>query len=247
MTTIVKLGGSVVTKKDTRETVDGEALRRAASAIADAGVEDLVVVHGGGSFGHPIAAELDVSSGAGTHDAAAIRTIHRTMGTLVRRVADDLGAATVPAVPVRPFSAGYRTEEGDVALYTDAVETMLEEGFVPVLHGDVFATEQRGATIVSGDELVVSLARALDADRVGLCSTVPGVLDEDGDVVPSIEEYAAVRAILGDSESTDVTGGMEAKVRALLDAEVPASIFGLDDLEEFLAGESAGTRVGPPP
>ncbi|UWG48268.1 Isopentenyl phosphate kinase, enzyme of modifiedmevalonate pathway [Halanaeroarchaeum sp. HSR-CO] len=247
MTTILKLGGSVVTKKDNRETVDDEALSRATSAIADAGVDDLVVVHGGGSFGHPNAADRDVSSDSGTHDTASIRAIHRAMGRLVRRVTDDLGAAAVPAVPVRPFSAGYRTGEGDVELYTDSVETMLEEGFVPVLHGDVFPTEKRGATIVSGDELVVALAKDLDAERVGLCSTVPGVLDDDGDVVPRIEQYSDVAAVLGGSDSTDVTGGMAAKVRALLDAEVPASIFGLGDLEEFLAGGGAGTLVGPAP
>lgn len=247
MTTILKLGGSVVTEKDRRETVDADSLARAASAVADAAVDDLVVVHGGGSFGHPNAAERDVSSDSGTHDAGSIRAIHRAMGTLVRRVTDELGAEGVPAVPVRPFSAGYRSEAGAVELYTGSVETMLDEGFVPVLHGDVFATEDRGATIVSGDELVVSLATALDADRVGLCSTVPGVLDDDGAVVPRIERYADVEAVLGGSDATDVTGGMAAKVQALLDAGVPAAIFGLDDLDGFLAGEGVGTRVGPSP
>lgn len=247
MTTILKLGGSVVTKKDDRETVDDEALARAATIIAEAAVEDLVIVHGGGSFGHPNAAERDVSSSTGTADAADVRAIHRAMGTLVRRVTDELGAAGVAAVPVRPFSAGYRTSNGSVELYTDTVATMLEEGFVPVLHGDVFATEGQGATIVSGDELVVSLAADLDAARVGLCSTVPGVLDEQGEVVARIERYADVEAILGGSESTDVTGGMAAKVGALLDQEIPAAIFGLDELDAFLAGEPAGTQVGTTP
>jgi isopentenyl phosphate kinase len=244
MTTILKLGGSVVTDKDSRETVDEYALGRAVDAIADADWEELVVVHGGGSFGHPNAADRDVSSTAGTPDAADVRAIHRAMGALVRRVTDDLGAAGVPAVPVRPFSAGYRTGEGGVELYTEQVAAMLEEGFVPVLHGDVFATEGAGATIVSGDELVVSLAKGLDADRVGLCSTVPGVLDDDDAVVPSIERYADVEAVLGGSESTDVTGGMAGKVRRLLEADVPAAIFGLDELDAFLSGDRAGTQVG---
>lgn len=244
MTTILKLGGSVVTKKDERETVDEESLARAATIIADAAVDDLVIVHGGGSFGHPNAAERDVSTGAGTTDAADVRAIHRAMGMLVRRVTDELGATGVPAVPVRPFSAGYRTGTGSVELYTDTVTTMLEEGFVPVLHGDVFATEGKGATIVSGDELVVTLAAELDATRVGLCSTVPGVLDDEGAVVPRIERYADVEAVLGGSESTDVTGGMAAKVGALLDREIQAAIFGLGELDAFLAGEPAGTQVG---
>lgn len=243
MTTILKLGGSVVTDKDERETVDVAALKRAAATIEEAAVDDLVVVHGGGSFGHPTAADRSVSTDRGTDDAADVRAIHHAMGRLVRRITEELGATGVPAVPVRPFSAGYRTENGDVELPADAIETMLDEGFVPVLHGDVFATERKGATIVSGDELVVSLASSLGAERVGLCSTVPGVLDGDGDVVPVIEAYDEVESILGESESTDVTGGMAGKIRALLDANVPAAVFGLDDLAGFLAGENAGTRV----
>ncbi|MFW5938031.1 MAG: isopentenyl phosphate kinase [Halanaeroarchaeum sp.] len=246
MTTVLKLGGSVVTDKNDRETVDVTALKRATAAIAEASVEDLVVVHGGGSFGHPNAADRNVSLETGTHDAADVRAIHQAMGRLVRRVTEELGAAGVPAVPVRPLSAGYRSEDGAVELATEAVATMLEEGFVPVLHGDVIASEGEGATIVSGDELVVSLASSLDADRVGLCSTVPGVLDDDGAVVPVIEAYDDVAAALGGSDSTDVTGGMAGKIRALLDADVPAAVFGLEKLSAFLAGEEAGTRVGPP-
>ncbi|MFB6188703.1 MAG: acetylglutamate kinase, partial [Halapricum sp.] len=57
MTTVLKLGGSVVTEKSEPETVDRAALDVVADDIADAvatdGSErqsDLVVVHGGGSF-----------------------------------------------------------------------------------------------------------------------------------------------------------------------------------------------------
>jgi len=243
MTTVLKLGGSVVTDKDSRETVDQDSLARAAAAIADAGWEDLVVVHGGGSFGHPNAADRGVSRTTGTADAAAVRAIHRAMGRLVDAVTDALSETGVPAVPVRPFSAGYRNADGSVTLATDQIRAMLAENFVPVLHGDVFTTVGEGATIVSGDELVVTLATALDADRVGLCSTVPGVLDDEEAVVPTISDYDAVEAILGGSESTDVTGGMAAKVQALLDADVPASIFDLEGLEDFLDGGSPGTLV----
>lgn len=247
MTTILKLGGSVVTDKDRRETVDEAAVARAATAIAEADPEQLVIVHGGGSFGHPIATDRAVNVEVGTADAADVRAIHETMGRLLRHVTEELGNAGVPAVPVRPFSAGYRTTDGTVELSTAAVSTMVNEGFVPVLHGDVIATEGEGATIVSGDELVVSLGETLGTGRIGLCSTVPGVLDENGDVVSSIERYDEVERILGESEATDVTGGMAGKVRALLDANVTASIFGLDDLDGFLQGERVGTWVGRSP
>ena len=75
MTTVLKLGGSVVTEKDDSETVDRAALERAADALA--GQDDVVVVHGGGSFGHHHAARYGVSTTEGTGDPAAVREIGR--------------------------------------------------------------------------------------------------------------------------------------------------------------------------
>ena len=243
MTTVVKLGGSVITDKDRAEALDGPALADAASAIADAAASDLVIVHGGGSFGHHNASEHGVSKTDGSNDAAAAVEIHGAMKTLNDFVLSRLHDRGVPAVPVHPFSAARRDREARLTFATEQVETMLGEGFVPVLHGDVVAHEGEGVTILSGDEVVTAVARGVDADRVGFCSTVPGVLDGDEDVIPEIRSYDEVADVLGGSDATDVTGGMAGKVRALLDLGAPATIFGPDDLRAFLAGEEPGTRI----
>ncbi|MFB6266942.1 MAG: isopentenyl phosphate kinase [Halodesulfurarchaeum sp.] len=243
MTVVLKLGGSLITQKDERETVDTDALTEAGRIISEAEVPELVVVHGAGSFGHYHADSFGVSKGSGTRNTEAIRQIHDAMGRLNKAVLDYLNDHGLPAIPVRPLSTGYRPEADAVWLATDQVEAMLEEGFLPVLHGDVFTTRGAGATIVSGDELVVSLAESLDADRIGLCSGVPGVLDADGAVIDRIETFDDAAAVLGESEETDVTGGMAEKVRTLLGTDVPASIFDLEGLPAFLAAESPGTRI----
>ena len=253
MTTILKLGGSVITEKDHPEALDGPALDRAANAIADALAgddpsdsvrsSDLVVVHGGGSFGHHHASEHGVSKTAGSRDAAAAVEIHGAMKTLNGFVLARLHDKGVPAVPVHPFSAARRDSGGNLDLPTRQVETMLGEGFVPVLHGDVVAHEGAGVTILSGDEVVTAVAENIDADRVGFCSTVPGVLDDDENVISEIQSYDEVARFLGGSDSTDVTGGMAGKVRALLALGAPATIFGPDDLRAFLAGEDPGTLI----
>jgi len=242
MTTVLKLGGSVVTEKDAPETVDEAALGDAAAALADVS-DDLVVVHGGGSFGHHHADRHGVSTTEGTGDAEAVRDIHGAMKRLNAAVVDALSAEGVTAVPVHPFSLAARAGDGDLSLSTGGVRTMLGEGFTPVLHGDVVAHAGRGATILSGDEIVVALARGLDADRVGLCSGVPGVLDESGAVVGRIDAFSDVAAALGGSDATDVTGGMAAKVRALLELPAPALIFGPEDLAAFVSGDRPGTVV----
>jgi isopentenyl phosphate kinase len=243
MTVVLKLGGSVITEKTELETVAADRLGEFAAAIAESDVSDLVVVHGAGSFGHPAAAEHGASDTDGTEDAAAVRDIAWVMEDLNREVVGALADAGVPAVPVHPFSAGHRDEDAALSLLTGHVGTMLDEGFIPVLHGDILTHAGAGATILSGDEVVTHLVAELDADRVGLCSTVPGVLDDDGDVIPEISAFEDAASALGESDATDVTGGMAAKVKALLDLGSPAFVFGPTALPAFLAGADAGTRI----
>jgi isopentenyl phosphate kinase len=243
MTTVLKLGGSVVTEKDRAETLDGAAVDDLADAIATSGIEDTVLVHGGGSFGHHNAERHGVTTDDGSHQVDAVSDIHGAMKALNQLVLARLHARGVPAVPVHPFSAAHREGDGSLALSTGQVDAMVGEGFVPVLHGDVVTHVDEGVTILSGDEVVVELAEGLDADRVGLCSGVDGVLDDHGEVVERIRSFDEVADVLGGSDATDVTGGMAGKVRALLDLDAPASVFGVDDVAAFLAGENPGTLV----
>jgi isopentenyl phosphate kinase len=245
--TVLKLGGSLITEKDHPETLDDRALADAADAVAKAldsgSTERLVIVHGGGSFGHHHASEHGITTTEGTHDHAAVTDVHEAMKTLNRFVRSRLHERDVPAIPVHPLSAGVRDGDGNLTLPTAQVETMLAEGFVPVLHGDGIAHAGEGVTVLSGDEIVTNLAVSLDADRVGLCSTVPGVLDTDEEVIPEISAFEDAAEALGASDATDVTGGMAAKVRELLELTAPAYVFGPEGLSEFLAGEDAGTRI----
>jgi isopentenyl phosphate kinase len=246
MTTILKLGGSVVTHKDQPETIDWETLNSVVDTIAGrlgSTDDDFVAVHGAGSFGHHYAAKHGVSNTEGTHDASALSAIHASMTELNSDIVDTFQDRGVSALPVQPLSVAHRDGSGKLVHPSEQISAMLGEGFVPVLHGDVIAHEGAGATILSGDDVVVSLAASLEAQRVGLCSTVPGVLDDDGAVIPEIDAYDAVADVLGESESTDVTGGMAGKVQALLDLGTPAAIFNPDTLGGFLDGQSVGTVV----
>lgn len=242
MTTILKLGGSVLTDKETPETLDETHLERATDAIAGHDGQ-LVLVHGGGSFGHHHASEHGLSSTDGSHDIRAALAVHDAMARLNDAVLTALHEREVPALPVHPLSAASRDDTGQLSL-TTPVKTMLAEGFVPVVQADVIAHTGAGVTIVSGDELVVALAAQLDADRVGLCSSVPGVLDAEGEIIDRIASFEEVADVLDGSDATDVTGGMSAKVSALLDLDTSAQVFGLDGLNEFLDGKSTGTQIG---
>ncbi len=53
--TILKIGGSVITDKSGELAAKTEDINRIAEEIKRAEVDNLVIVHGGGSFGHPTA------------------------------------------------------------------------------------------------------------------------------------------------------------------------------------------------
>lgn len=239
---IVKLGGSVVTDKSSRETLDEKRLRAVAAALGEYD-GDLVVVHGGGSFGHPAAAEREVSATEGTRSAGDAVAVHDAMGRLNSAVVDALAGAGLTALPVRPLSFVHRDRNGDVVVPADGIAAMVSEGFVPVLHGDVVVHAGKGVTVASGDALLTALARSLPVDRVGVCSREPGVLDADGAVISRIDRFEDVVEAVGDSDETDVTGGMAAKVRTLLDLRARAHVFGPDALGSFLAGDAPGTEI----
>jgi len=245
---VLKLGGSVITDKDSPETVDDAALDSVLDTVAASLTNRhtefrLIVVHGGGSFGHVHAAEHGVSTTEGTHEAAAANAIHSAMKRLNDEVVDRLQHRDVAALPVHPLSAAARDSDGVLSLSATAVDGLLAAGFVPVVHGDVIAHAGEGVTVLSGDEIVTSLAESLGASRVGLCSTVRGVLDADDTVIETIRSFEDVAPVLGGSASTDVSGGMAAKVQELLDLGAPAHIFGPDAVEDFLNGKQAGTLV----
>jgi isopentenyl phosphate kinase len=245
MTTVLKLGGSLITEKERAETLDGAALDAAAAAVAAAVGDstDLALVHGAGSFGHHYAEKHGVTVDEGTADAGAALEIHGSMTTLNRFVLSRLHGRGVDALPVHPLSAGARDAGAVLDLSLSSARMMLGEGVVPVSHGDVIAHEGQGTTVVSGDEIVVDWATGLDADRVGLCSTVDGVYDGAGNVIDRIDDFDAVADALDGSDATDVTGGMAGKVRTLLGLDAPAFVFGRDDLSAFLAGDRVGTRI----
>jgi len=134
---VLKLGGSLITDKNRPETLDDAALAAArdavASALADGAVDRLVVVHGGGSFGHHHASEHGVSTTAGTADAGAVMDIHSAMTELNRAVLNRLHERDVPAVPVHPLSLSARLEgpDGDLDLPLSSTATLLGEGSFP--------------------------------------------------------------------------------------------------------------------
>ncbi len=255
---LVKLGGSVLTRKSSLGGIRHENVVRLAKELAQASPEArLVLVHGGGSVGHPLARMYHIygriDRPEGRHGDREWRSegasvIQRNMLRLNAALVGALMDAGMPALSV---PGGILAELKDGKLMTfhpGSIQRYLENGLVPVTFGDVAPDQSRGLAIVSGDTLVLALARALRPDRVVFATDQDGVFERDpaGDEEAALVEQldaAGARALartfaerVGQNGSakdpateptTDATGGMVVKLEELAEiAElgVPACV-----------------------
>jgi len=225
----LKLGGSLITDKREAETPRLDVLARLAQEIAAVRRENpalrLVIGHGSGSYGHVTARRYGTRDGvrtpeewlgfAATADAAA---------RLNRIVTGALLAAGLPVWSIQP-SATLRCVDGRVVAGPDAtVALALERGLIPLVHGDVALDSVRGGTIASTEEIFDWLASFLSPQRIVLAGEVNGVHTSDPLRFPDAEivreitpaTFTGLRAGLGGSHGTDVTGGMAAKIEQAL-------------------------------
>jgi len=225
----VKLGGSVITDKTQPETARPQVISRLAEEIAVAltACPDLRLVlgHGSGSFGHPVAQQHGTHLGVHGPDGwRGFAEVAAVAARLNRLVADALLAAGVPAWSIQP-SASARCRDGELlSLETDPIKEALAHGLVPLVYGDVALDEVRGGTIISTEQIFAYLARRLRPARLIMVGQVDGVFESDplrdptARLIPEItwQNWAEVRTQLGGSHAADVTGGMLAKVEAMV-------------------------------
>ena len=247
MTRVLKIGGSILTDKSRKLTPRPEEITRVAEEIASH-PNDVVLVHGAGSFGHIPAKKFGLPN---EFNRQGLKVTHSCVARLCEMVVEALSLAGVDCLPVHPLSClllrGGRIDR----FFMEPITEMLKGGIMPVLHGDVAMDTAGKAAIVSGDQLVAYLAKVLQADVVAVGSNVDGVL-VSGRPLSRItrKELSAVECAIGGSAGVDVTGGMRGKLLELLDLAdlgIDSVIFnaGIEgNIARALKGECVGTRIG---
>jgi len=228
---VLKLGGSAITDKEKEKTSNLQAIERLANEISRAKVASLVLVHGGGSFGHPAAKRYKISEGySDPSQIMGFSETHRAMIKLNSLVMKALISHNIAAVEIQPSScvvtkAG-RIQKKGLDPLLKPLKKMLKMGFVPVLYGDAVFDSEKGFAILSGDQLVSSLAIKLDADRIIMGVDVNGLYTADPKTESSahlidritLEELKSLKHTIEGSKATDVTGGMLGKMLELTPA-----------------------------
>ena len=217
---ILKLGGSVVTKKETPMAADHDNIVRLAEEIKAAWPTPLVVIHGGGSFGHPVAKRYGIAEGfTSERQVIGFTRTHQAMVALNTIVVDALLDEGIPAISVAPSSFIATTDGRMSGGGFDNVGRIVVKGMLPVLYGDTVIDRTRGFSILSGDQLAVGLAVSMGASRLIFGVDVDGVYTSNPKLSPqarlidrlSLEKLEGFVEI-GKALTTDVTGGMLGKV-----------------------------------
>jgi isopentenyl phosphate kinase len=244
---LLKIGGSVLTDKGRESTLREDNLRMVARQIADAKNSRLILVHGAGSFGHPQVVKY-LSKGLST---SGMWKTHCAVRSLNTAFIDELQSQRAAALPIHPLN-NVTLEAGRITHFdTKALELMLNNNIIPVIHGDVAMDRLDGFNIVSGDQIVAFLALKMRPKKIGVGTDVDGIIYQNRKLnhlnPDELEKYRD--GILG-SRSTDVTGGMLRKVVELLEiakSGIQSEIFNAaydGNITKFLTSrQDVGTTI----
>jgi len=225
--TVLKIGGSVITDKKGELAARTHEIDRLAEEIHNAKITNLIIVHGGGSFGHPVAEKYKIKEGYKEEpQKIGFSETHHVMTVLNGLFMDSLVWHSVPAVSIMPSSC-IITENGRIKQFEDApVKGLLKMGFTPVLYGDAVLDTKLGFTVLSGDQLVSALAVKFNAKGIVIGIDEDGVFDSDPKLEKTarmyehltLEELRKLHGKLGKTVACDVTGGMFGKMAELIPA-----------------------------
>ena len=219
-TTLIKLGGSIITKKrESKPQMDVENVSRIAeeiSAFLERTDSNLVIVHGAGSYGHPIAEKYDLAEGL-NGNALPFAECQALMNRLNSFVCTELAAKKVPAYPFQISAGSISRDKKLVNVTAGVMKKLLSVNAVPVAFGTPAFDENLGCSIISGDQIISLLSSELEASRVVFATDVDGIFDKnpeskDAKLIEALTLNDLEKIEAGSSGSTDVTGGMKGKI-----------------------------------
>lgn len=247
---IIKLGGSAITDKTKDFTPRKAVIDKTAEQVFSM-KNRIVVVHGGGSYGHPLAKKYKLHRGfTDETQLQGVSETRHSMTALNQLVVLAFIKKGVPAVAVQPSACFVCTDKRISLSFLDPVEQLLTLKCVPVLYGDVVTDTEIGFCILSGDQIVSYLTEKFKPEKVIFGLNVDGLYTED----PKYEDSRLIKEItfsdlvhVSGGETGDVTRGMKGKLAEILrmkGTEVYLINLMKDKtLSKAVNGEVVGTRI----
>lgn len=209
---LIKLGGSVVTFKEKPLTANIDAIDGISRALAQLGVP-VIIVHGGGSFGHYWSVKYDMHTKPANYDIHGVSIVHESMIAL-----NQIIVSSMIRVGLNPYGmppSALTTGHKPIVAKIKDIDAMAHSKVIPVTFGDIVYFGGTKYSILSGDALMTILARVLRPLRIIFATNVDGIYKDRAsrELVNEIQVEDKRRSIeFFKTSDIDATGGMQRKV-----------------------------------
>lgn len=224
--TYLKLGGSLITDKQTPLTARVAVIQRIANEIAEAKKEDpalkLIMGHGSGSFGHSVAKKYGTVDGVNSFfEWQGFCEVWFQARTLNQIVTEAFHKAGLPVLSIDISSHWISDGHQAVEISLDFINLLLEKGIVPLVYGNVLTDDSLGGTIFSTEEIFSELCKRFVPERILIAGIEDGIWEDFPKKTKLLQKITPVtiglqEKVLQKSAETDVTGGMKSKVEVFL-------------------------------
>ncbi len=237
---LLKLGGSLLTEKNKPLSLREDVIKNAIQQIGNSD-KKIIVIHGGGSFGHPIAKKYDISNGLNNsikNQIVGLAETHDTMNKLNSYIVREFLNQSIPAISIQSSSIFLKKSQSYIVKTIDIIETYLKLGLIPVLYGDIILEKSGNFSILSGDQIILELCNNLNnfkVEKVIFTTEIDGVYVEDNNNKENSKLASNIYYIDIDNiklanlgQKIDVTGGMKGKlesIKKICELNIPVQII----------------------
>jgi len=205
---LMKLGGSIITNKQKPLTANLPVINKIASQLKKI-KEPIVVVHGGGSFGHYWSVKYNMHTKPAKYNEKGVSIVKNSMVELNKIILDSFLKHNLNpyCLPPTDFMSGNKPDQKKVR----EIAKIAKAGLVPISYGDVMWYGKNKFYILSGDRIMGILSKILKPRLVIFVLNVDGVYS-DMKTKKLLYEIKGEKTTIAEVEM-EVTGGMSRKIK----------------------------------
>lgn len=205
---LIKLGGSIITNKQKPLTPNISAINKIAAQLKKVR-EPIIIVHGGGSFGHYWSVRYDMHTKPAKYSKKGVAVVKNSMVELNKIILDSFLKNELNPYCLPPTDFMF-SDKAD-AKKVKEIARIAKDGLVPVSYGDVLWHGKNKFYILSGDRIMEILAKILKPRLAIFVLNVDGVYS-DMKTKKLLYEIKGQETAISEVEM-DVTGGMTRKIK----------------------------------
>jgi isopentenyl phosphate kinase len=228
---LIKLGGSIITDKEKPLSPRKKDIENIAKNLKKIN-EPIIIVHGGGSFGHYWSVKYDMHTKPKKNNMHGVSIVKNSMIDLNKIILDVFvkNKLNPYSLPPTDFMSGNKPMVKKIKEITKIAKS----GLIPITYGDALWYGNKKTYILSGDKIMTYLAKILKPRLVIF------VLNEDG-LYSDLKTRKLIYELKEENPKVsenkmDVTGGMTRKVEE-------ATVIAKNGMNVFFVNGNKSERI----